>query len=163
MTSTTIHNLNEIHNYSIGTPMFPSDYYDASRHFDLPALRRKYGFHSRSKVYVLTECFENKEDYLKAHQNKDNIQSEWTFCNPENIGAERGIMMGKIVWSSNYPYGNVKIFGETEEQRDSRITKKKRAEKMKRMKTELTRKVKNCDDITTIKNMLKEYENNNKS
>jgi hypothetical protein len=43
MPTTTIKSINEIRNYSTGTLMFPSDYHDGARYYDIKAIKKKYG------------------------------------------------------------------------------------------------------------------------
>ena len=57
--TTTIKNISEITNYSTGTIMFPSDYHDSSSYYDLKVIKKKYGFHKRSKVHILVKTFED--------------------------------------------------------------------------------------------------------
>jgi len=146
MPTTTIKNIGEITNYKTGTIMFPSDYHDASSYYDMSVIKKKYGFHSRSKVKILTKTFDTNEEYINAPINKDNKQRVETFCHPECQEATPSDFMGSGMWVSYYPYGDVIIFGEMEEEYTNRIDKQKEEKRMKKVRSEFMKKIKNCDE-----------------
>jgi len=152
MPTTTIKNIGEITNYKTGTLMFPSDYHDSSSYYDLKVIKKKYGFHSRSRVYILTKTFEDDVEYINAPINKDNRQRVETFCHPECQEARPSDFMGTSfgsfggMWVSHYPYGDVIIFGETIEEHDNRMDKQREEKRMKKVRSEFMKKIKNCDE-----------------
>ena len=132
--TTTIKNISEITNYSTGTIMFPSDYHDSSSYYDLKVIKKKYGFHKRSKVHILVKTFEDDMDYINAKANKDNKQEYSTCCHQENEDSFDGGFNG--MWCSYYPYGDVMIFGETTDEFEERQQKLKEEKRMKSVRKE---------------------------
>jgi hypothetical protein len=143
--TTTIKNIKEITNYSIGTLMFPSDYHDSSSYYDLKQIKKKYGFHNRSKVYILTKVFDDDVDYINAKINKENKQKYATFCHEECEEARPSGMSGN--WESDYPYGDVMIFGETTEEFEERKKQEEEIKRCKKVRKELMDKLKNLNEV----------------
>ena len=151
--TTTIKNIAEITDYSVGTLMFPSDYHDSTHYYDEKALKRKYGFHPRSKVYLLTKTYDDQVDYINAKANKDNKQRYATMC-PEECEGARPVDMSMFAngntcsqaYESDYPYGDVLIFGETHDEFTQRVDKQKEEKRMKKVRKEFLQKIKNCDE-----------------
>ncbi len=153
MPTTTIHLLSELENYKIGSLMFPSDYHDSTNYYEIKDIKKKYGFHKRSKVYILTKTFEDDVDYINAPANKENKQRVPTCCPEECEGAEPVDMSMfsngntcRQMYHSWYPYGDVMIFGETEEQKKSRVDTQEYEKRCKDIRKELMNKMKTFDE-----------------
>ena len=160
MPTTTIKPLTEYNNYSVGTLMFPSDYHDSAHYYDLPAIRQKYNFHSRSKVHILTKVFQCDTDYINAPANTDNKQRYSTCCPEECEGAfESSTMPG--YFSSWYPYGDVMIFGETLEELTQRKKDKEYQRRCNSIRKEIIKKIKEDTDekrLAMIMNLIENFE-----
>jgi len=144
--TTTIKSINEVKNYRTGSLMFPSDYHDGANYYDLKEIKKKYGFHNRSKVYILHKVFDDDEEYINAKQNKENKFKCGVFCKAECEGArEHYRWEGQHV--TDYPYGDVMIFGETKEQMEERKKQNKEIERCKKVRKELMDKLKSLDEL----------------
>ncbi len=127
---------------------------DATRFYDLKTIKKKYDFHTRSSVAVLTKRFHDDVDYINAPANKDNKQKVPTCCPQECEGAEPVDMSMfangdtcNPIYQSWYPYGDVIIKGETKEQYEEKQAKKREIERCKKVRKELITKLKGLDEL----------------
>jgi hypothetical protein len=167
MPTTTIKSINEIRNYSTGTLMFPSDYHDGARYYDIKAIKKKYGFHSRSKIAILHKVFTDDDEYRNAKQNKDNKYKDGVCCLEECEGAYgtwfHAYPSHQYQYVSDYPYGDVLIFGETKDELIERQNKMNEEKRMKKVRKEFMKKLENCDEkmICMLIDRLEELEEEN--
>jgi len=171
MPMTTINPLTEYEKYNVGTLMFPRDFHDSSHYYDLPAIRKKYGFHSRSQVHILTQVFEDDIDYINAPANKENRQKHSTTCHEENECSIKSDMSmfcnassSKQLYESYYPYGDVMIFGETSEELTQRKKDKEYQTRCNSIRKEINKKIKEETDekrLAMIMNLIENFENSN--
>jgi len=164
MTTTTIKSINEIRNYSTGTLMFPSDYHDGSRYYDIKAIKKKYGFHTRSKIAILHKVFKDDEEYKNAKQNKDNKYEYPVSCLKGCEGAMFTALRPTVgYYETDYPYGDVMIFGETEDELIERKNKMDEEKRMKQVRKEFIDKIKKCDEkmMCMLIDRLEELEEEN--
>ena len=141
--TTTIKNINELTDYRTGTLMFPSDYHDGANYYDLKEIKKKYGFHNRSKVAILHKVFDDDVEYINAKQNKENKFKCGVFCKAECEGARESDWGASV---SDYPYGDVMIFGETKEQYEERKKQEEEIKRCKKVRKELMDKLKGLDE-----------------
>jgi hypothetical protein len=162
MSSTTIQTFSEHPNHNMG------EWVDSTRFYNLKTLKKKYGFHTRSPVAVLTTRYFNDSDYVSATINVDNKQKVPTCC---PAGCERAEIMDMSmfvngdtcspIYQSWYPYGDVIIKGETIEQYEEKQKKKKYMERCNAIKKELIKKIKEDTDekrLAMIMNLIENFD-----